>query len=78
MKSIRTTFASLAITLASVTHTQAQDPLPSWSDGLAKQAIVNLVQTTTETGSTNFVPAEERIDPTHAKILTAAQLHIHP
>jgi phosphoglycolate phosphatase-like HAD superfamily hydrolase len=39
----------------------AQDPLPSWNDGAAKQAIVNFVQTTTESGSTNFVPPEERI-----------------
>jgi hypothetical protein len=68
----------LAITLASLTHTQAQDPLPSWNDGPAKQAIVNFVQTTTETGSTNFVPAKERIDSMHARILTAAKLHIHP
>ena len=40
---------------------QAQDPLPSWNDGAAKQAIVNFVQTTTDSGSTNFVPPEERI-----------------
>jgi hypothetical protein len=71
-------FAVLATTLASLTHTQAQDPLPLWNDGLAKQAVVNFVQTTTETGRTNFVPAEERIDSTHARILTAFQLHFHP
>ena len=40
---------------------RAQDPLPSWNDGAAKQAIVNFVQTTTDSGSTNFVPPEERI-----------------
>jgi phosphoglycolate phosphatase-like HAD superfamily hydrolase len=39
----------------------AEDPLPSWNDGAAKQAIVNFVQTTTDSGSTNFVPPEERI-----------------
>ena len=70
-------FAVLAINSGSLTHTQAQDPLPLWNDGPVKQAIVNFVQTTRETGSTNFVPAEERIDSTHARILTAAQLHIH-
>jgi hypothetical protein len=78
MKFIRCTFAVLAITLAGLTTTQAEDPLPSWNDGPAKQAILNFVQTTTETSGTNFVPAEERIDSTHARILTAAQLHIHP
>ncbi|HTQ52548.1 MAG TPA: HAD family hydrolase [Candidatus Acidoferrales bacterium] len=37
------------------------NPLPSWNDGPAKQAIINFVQTTTDSGSANFVPAEERI-----------------
>jgi phosphoglycolate phosphatase-like HAD superfamily hydrolase len=40
---------------------RAQDPLPSWNDGAAKQAIVNFVQTTTDSSSTNFVPPAERI-----------------
>ena len=61
MKIIRKTFALLAITLAGFTNTQAQDPLPSWNDGPAKQAIVDFVKATTETGGPNFVPPEERI-----------------
>src|SRR5438876_7889736 len=61
MKIIRKTFALLAITLAGFTNTQAQDPLPSWNDGAAKQAIVDFVKATTETGGANFVPPEERI-----------------
>ena len=40
---------------------QAQDPLPSWNDGAAKQAIVEFVQATTTEGSPKFVPPEERI-----------------
>jgi phosphoglycolate phosphatase-like HAD superfamily hydrolase len=41
---------------------QAQtDPLPSWNDGAAKQAIVDFVQTTTTQGSPSFVPPAERI-----------------
>ena len=40
MKTIRKTIALLAITLAGFTNTQAQDPLPLWNDGAAKQAIV--------------------------------------
>jgi phosphoglycolate phosphatase-like HAD superfamily hydrolase len=37
------------------------DPLPSWNDGAAKQAIVAFVQATTTPGSSKFVPPEERI-----------------
>jgi phosphoglycolate phosphatase-like HAD superfamily hydrolase len=37
------------------------DPLPSWNDGPAKQAIVAFVKDTTTQGSPKFVPPEERI-----------------
>ena len=37
------------------------DPLPSWNDGLAKQAIIDFVKTTTDKNNTKFVPPEERI-----------------
>ena len=37
------------------------DPLPSWNDGSAKQAIVDFVKTTTDKNNTKFVPPEERI-----------------
>src|SRR6266481_8968670 len=43
------------------TSTHAQDPLPSWNDGPARQAIVEFVRATTTEGSPQFVPAEERI-----------------
>lgn len=39
----------------------AGDPLPSWSDGPAKAAIINLVRTTTDVDSPNFVAPESRI-----------------
>ena len=39
----------------------AGDPLPSWNDGPAKQAIVDFVKATTTQGSPNFVPLAERI-----------------
>src|SRR6266487_5167677 len=61
MKLIRSTFLLMAIAIASFTTTYAQDPLPSWNDGAAKQAIVDFVKATTETGGANFVAAEERI-----------------
>jgi len=48
--------------LALGTHVQAQtDPLPSWNDGVAKQAIVAFVKDTTTQGSPKFVPQPERI-----------------
>ena len=37
------------------------DPLPSWNDGAAKQAIVAFVEATTKEGSADFVPQAERI-----------------
>jgi phosphoglycolate phosphatase-like HAD superfamily hydrolase len=39
----------------------AQDLLPSWNDGPAKQAIVDFVQATTTQGSPQFVAPAERI-----------------
>lgn len=66
MKTRRTPNLLAAVLVVAVaftsTITRAQDDsLPSWNDGPAKQAIVNFVRTTTETGSANFVPREERI-----------------
>src|SRR5215471_10949167 len=37
------------------------DPLPSWNEGRAKQAIVKFVHETTDQSSSNFVPPEERV-----------------
>jgi len=61
MKTTRITLALLAITLAGVTTTYAQEPLPSWNDGPAKQAIVSFVEKVTKDGSPDFVPPPERI-----------------
>jgi phosphoglycolate phosphatase-like HAD superfamily hydrolase len=60
-ESIRGTLSILAIVFTGFTIASAGDPLPSWNDGAAKQAIMNFVQTTTDSGSTNLVPPEERI-----------------
>jgi phosphoglycolate phosphatase-like HAD superfamily hydrolase len=44
------------------TQASAQsDPLPSWSDGPAKRAIVRFVHATTDAASPSFVPVAERI-----------------
>lgn len=53
-----------AIALALVVGTaiaQAADPLPSWNDGKAKQAIVDFVTRIAKDGSRDFVPVAERI-----------------
>jgi hypothetical protein len=39
----------------------ASDPLPSWNDGAAKQALVGFVSRVTKQGSPEFVPVAERI-----------------
>jgi phosphoserine phosphatase len=51
-------FAAL---LAAFTAAAQTDPLPSWNDGRAKSAIIEFVQTTTDTSSPDFVPPAERI-----------------
>ena len=61
MKAIRSTFAFLAIFVAGLANVQAQDPLPSWNDGTAKQSIVTFVGKVTKEGSPDFVPPNERV-----------------
>jgi phosphoserine phosphatase len=54
--------ATLCAILLAGTRASAQtDPLPSWNDGPAKQAIVDFVQATTDQSSPTFVPPEARI-----------------
>ena len=50
--------AILALTTATA---HAADPLPSWNDTAAKQAITTFVERVTKQGSPDFVPAPERI-----------------
>ena len=45
--------------LASPAQTKS-DPLPSWNDGAAKQAILNFVRVTTDASNPSFVPPEQR------------------
>jgi phosphoglycolate phosphatase-like HAD superfamily hydrolase len=46
---------------ASAQTNPSGSPLPSWSDGPAKQAILDFVRTTTDRASSNFVPPDDRI-----------------
>jgi len=53
---------SVAVALGfAATVASAQDPLPSWNDGPAKQAILEFVKETTTQGSPQFVSPEARI-----------------
>jgi hypothetical protein len=61
MKPTRITLILLVIALFGYATARAQDPLPSWNDGPAKQAVEDFVRTTTETGGAKFVPPEERV-----------------
>jgi phosphoglycolate phosphatase-like HAD superfamily hydrolase len=53
--------AQCALVAFSVSALAQTDPLPSWNDGVAKQAIVAFVKDTTTQGSPKFVPPAERI-----------------
>jgi phosphoserine phosphatase len=46
---------------ALVAAAQSSDPLPSWNDGPAKQAIVEFVEAVTTEGGADFVPPDDRI-----------------
>jgi hypothetical protein len=54
-------FASVCAAAATTSVAQTTDPLPSWNDGKATQAIVDFVAKVTKEGSPDFVPAAERI-----------------
>jgi phosphoserine phosphatase len=53
--------ALVALAIAGISPATAQDPLPSWNDGPAKQAVIEFVKATTTQGGPQFVPPEERI-----------------
>ena len=51
----------LILILSVCRFADAQDHLPSWNDGPAKQAIIEFVKKTTTEGSPQFVPPAERV-----------------
>jgi phosphoglycolate phosphatase-like HAD superfamily hydrolase len=53
--------AFVCMAALSTSAAQTADPLPSWNDGKARQAIVNFVANVTKEGSPGFVPVAERI-----------------
>ena len=58
------TISSLVLGPLLLVFAQAQaqtDPLPSWTDGPARKAIIEFVQATTDKASPKFVAPEARI-----------------
>ena len=53
--------ALVGVLACTATIARAADPLASWNDGPAKQAIVEFVKVTTTQGSPQFVQPEERV-----------------
>jgi phosphoglycolate phosphatase-like HAD superfamily hydrolase len=56
----RLVLAALVL-VATAPVVRAQDPLPSWNEGPAKQAIVRFVHDATDTTGGKFIPEDERI-----------------
>lgn len=61
MASITSKYAFLLFFISSAVAQAQTDPLPSWNDGPAKQAIIDFVGKVTKDGSPDFVPVPERI-----------------
>jgi phosphoserine phosphatase len=53
--------AAVALGMSAWSAQAAEDPLPSWNDGPAKQAILEFVEAVTTEGVADFVPPEDRI-----------------
>lgn len=60
-KSIRSVAFATLVLLALTLSARADDLLPSWNDGPAKQAIIDFVRATTDKASPKFILPEERI-----------------
>ncbi|MCA9445631.1 MAG: haloacid dehalogenase-like hydrolase [Candidatus Omnitrophica bacterium] len=54
-------FVVFAFFASTPTRSLAADPLPSWNDTGAKEAIIAFVEKVTEEGSSDYVPPAERI-----------------
>jgi phosphoglycolate phosphatase-like HAD superfamily hydrolase len=58
---VKSLIVAATLTVLSSSLARAEDPLGSWNDGPAKQAIIDFVKATTTQGSPQFVPTEARI-----------------
>jgi len=60
-RSVRLAMFVMAGLLATASAQAQTDPLPSWNNGAAKQAVMSFVKETTDSASANFVKPEDRI-----------------
>lgn len=58
---VRLSVLALALAAAASLPLLAGDPLPSWNEGKAKQAVLKFVQEATQKGGPAYIPPEERI-----------------
>ena len=61
MRRMTGVLAALIVVVWQAAAAAQTDPLPSWNDGAAKQAIVAFVEATTTDGGPDFVPPAERV-----------------
>jgi hypothetical protein len=62
MMTRRSTLAALITLTCTLASARGQtDPLPSWNDGSAKQAILGFVRRVTREGGSEFIPVADRI-----------------
>jgi phosphoglycolate phosphatase-like HAD superfamily hydrolase len=61
MKPIRLTIVTILATLVLALTAQAAEPLSSWNDGPAKQAILSFVKEVTDKSNPKYVEPEDRI-----------------
>jgi phosphoglycolate phosphatase-like HAD superfamily hydrolase len=61
MKLIFSTLAMLALVAGGTTAAKAQEPLPSWNDGPAKEAMLAYVKELTDKSDPKYVAPEDRI-----------------
>src|SRR5580700_11155332 len=57
----RSAALALSFFLIGVAGAYARDPLPSWNDGPAKEAILSFVKETTEKSSPKYVEPKDRV-----------------
>jgi phosphoglycolate phosphatase-like HAD superfamily hydrolase len=58
---VKPLMAAVTLAVLSLNLARAEDPLASWNDGPAKQAILEFIKATTTQGSPQFVPPEARV-----------------
>ena len=57
---VRTTVVAAAM-VAAMTFSASADPLPSWKNGPAKQAVISFAERVTDASGKDFVPVAERV-----------------